>query len=247
MNENTEWIYGRHAVESALESGLVRRLYLARGIERGAREHFTRAAEALGISIEEAPRIELDQLLRTTQHQGVVAAVAPLRYADPEAPFALATERGERLLLVCLDHITDPRNYGAIIRSAEALGAHGVVSEARRSAPLSAVVAKTAAGATAHLPIVQVTNLPRYLAEIKRRNVWVYAADAGASRGPREVDYDRDIALVIGAEGEGLRRIVREAADELVAVALRGHTGSLNASVAAALLIHEAMMARRAS
>lgn len=244
MTPKVEWIYGRHAVESALEGSLVQRLFLARGIERAARERFLRAAAAQGVAVEEVPRIELDQLVRTTQHQGVVAGVAPLAYADPEAPFELASARGERLLLVCLDHISDPRNFGAIVRSAEALGAHGVVTEARRSAPLSAVVAKTAAGATAHLPIVQVTNLPRYLAELKRRNVWVYAADAVAAKGPRDLDYDRDIALVIGAEGPGLRRIVREAADELIALPLRGRTESLNASVAAALLIHEALMGR---
>ena len=244
MSDRDRLMYGRHAVMEALQAGLVARLYLALGIERSARESFTRAAAAAGVMVEERPRIDFDRALRTTDHQGVMAEVAPLRYSDPEAPFQLAAARGERLLLVCLDHISDPRNYGAIIRSAEALGAHGVVSEARRSAPLTPVVAKTSAGASNHLPLLQVTNLPRYLSDLKARNVWVYGADAAGEAGPRELDWDRDVALVIGSEGEGLRRIVREGCDALVALPLRGRTPALNASVAAAILIHEALMGR---
>jgi 23S rRNA (guanosine2251-2'-O)-methyltransferase len=239
-------IYGRQAVLTALREGQVRRLFLANGIERATRAEFVREAQRAGVPSEDLPRIELDQALRTTRHQGVAAEVAELAFAEPEAPFALAARRGERLLLVCLDHVTDPRNYGAIVRSAEALGAHGVVTEARRSAPLSPVVAKTSAGATAHLPLLQVTNLPRYLAELKQRAVWVYGAAADGGRGPRELDWDRDVALVIGSEGEGMRRVVRAACDELVALPLRGRTPSLNAAVAAALLVHEALMARDA-
>jgi 23S rRNA (guanosine2251-2'-O)-methyltransferase len=239
-------IYGRHAVAEALREGQVARVFLAHGIERAARAEFTAAARAADVPLEEVPRIQLDQAVRSTHHQGVVAEVAELAYAEPEAPFELARTRGERLLLVCLDHVTDPRNYGAIIRSAEALGAHGVVSEARRSAPLSPVVAKTAAGATAHLPLLQVTNLPRYLEELKGRGVWVYGSAGDGERGVREVDWDRDVALVIGAEGEGMRRLVRARCDEVVRLTLRGRTNALNAGVAAALLVHEAASARDA-
>ncbi|MFN2322489.1 MAG: 23S rRNA (guanosine(2251)-2'-O)-methyltransferase RlmB [Trueperaceae bacterium] len=239
-------IYGRHAVAEALREGQIVRVFLARGIERAARTEFAAAARAADVPLEEVPRIELDQAVRSTHHQGVVAEVAELGYADPEAPFELARARGERLLLVCLDHVTDPRNYGAIIRSAEALGAHGVVSEARRSAPLSPVVAKTAAGATAHLPLLQVTNLPRYLEELKQRGVWVFGSAGDGERGVRDIDWDRDVALVIGAEGEGMRRLVRARCDEVVRLTLRGRTNSLNAGVAAALLVHEIASARDA-
>jgi 23S rRNA (guanosine2251-2'-O)-methyltransferase len=238
------WVHGRHAVEAALEEGRVVEVALALGIERAAREKFVSAAGRAGVAVSEVPRTLLDQLLRTAHHQGVAAQVGTLAFADPDAPFELAEERGERPLLVALDHVTDPRNYGAIIRSAEALGAHGVISEARRSAPLTAVVAKTSAGAAFRLPLVQVTNLPRSLAELKERGVWIYGADAAAARGPRDLDFDRSVALVLGAEGEGLRRVVREACDELVALPLRGRTPSLNVAVAAALLIHEAVSAR---
>lgn len=240
-------IYGRHAVAEALREGQAVKVYLAHGVERAARAQFVDAARAAGVPLDEVPRIDLDQAVRSTHHQGVVAEVAELAFADPEAPFELARRRGERLLLVCLDHVTDPRNYGAIVRSAEALGAHGVVTEARRSAPLSPVVAKTAAGATAHLPLVQVTNLPRYLQELQDRGVWVYGSAGDGARGPREVDWDRDVALVIGAEGEGMRRVVRARCDEVVRLTLRGRTNSLNAGVAAAILIHEALAARDAT
>lgn len=242
--EAAELLYGRRVVEEALRSGQAARLYLASGIEVAAERRFKQAAEAASVPVEMVPRIQLDQAVRTTQHQGVVAEGLKLAYADPQAPFDLARERGEHLLLVCLDHLTDPRNYGAIIRSAEALGAHGVVSEARRSAPLSAVVARTAAGATSHLPLLQVVNLPRYLGELKDQGVWIYGAAADGRSDLRSVDWDRDLALVIGAEGEGMRRVVRSACDEVVAITLRGRTSSLNASVAAALLVHEALTAR---
>ena len=147
----------------ALREGGVRRVLVARGVER----KFIKRLQAEGVEFELVPRIELDRLVRTTHHQGVVAEIADVRLAEPEAPLALARKRGEKPLLVLLDGVTDPRNYGAIIRSAEALGAHGVVSESRRSAPLSAVAVKASAGAAYHLPVVQVTNLPRYIEELK--------------------------------------------------------------------------------
>ena len=231
----------------ALRGGEVERLLIARGVKASTIEPLERLAGRSGVPVDHVPRIELDQRLRTTHHQGVAAELPELSYREPETPFDLARSRGERLLLILLDQLTDPRNYGAIIRSAEVLGAHGVVTEARRSAPLSAVVAKASAGATSHLPLVQVTNLPRYIAELKERNVWIYGADGAAERVPWEIDWVRDAALVIGSEGSGLRRLVRETCDELVKVPMRGRIGSLNASVAAGILIHEVVRGRRSS
>ncbi len=225
----------------ALREGGVRRVLVARGVER----KFIKRLQAEGVEFELVPRIELDRLVRTTHHQGVVAEIADVRLAEPEAPLALARKRGEKPLLVLLDGVTDPRNYGAIIRSAEALGAHGVVSESRRSAPLSAVAVKASAGAAYHLPVVQVTNLPRYIEELKAGGVWVYGLAGEAVRTLEEADYDRPLALVIGSEGSGLRRLVRERCDELVAIPLRGRVGSLNAAVAAGIAIHWAQAARR--
>ncbi|MBB6099115.1 23S rRNA (guanosine2251-2'-O)-methyltransferase [Deinobacterium chartae] len=233
-------IYGRNPVFEALRNGTVTELLVARGVE----PKLVRELEASGVPIRWQARIELDQLVGTTQHQGVVAEVAELEWAQPEDVLDNAAARGEQPLIVLLDGVTDPRNFGAIIRSAEVLGAHGVIVEERRSAPLSPVVAKTAAGATAYLPVAQVKNLPRFIDQLKEQGIWVYGAAGEARRTAAQLDYDRPLALVIGSEGEGLRRLVREKCDELVAIPVRGRVSSLNASVAASLLIYQAVMSR---
>jgi 23S rRNA (guanosine2251-2'-O)-methyltransferase len=239
-------IYGRHAVEEALVQGGVERVFVARGVAPGTLREVERSARAAGVPVELVARIDLDRALKTTDHQGIAAELPDLAHAEVDAPFALAASRGERLLLVALDQVTDPRNYGAIIRSAEALGAHGVVTEARRSPPLSPTVAKAAAGAASHLPLVQITNLPTYLLELKERGVWVYGSAGDGETSPRDVDWDRDVVLVIGAEGHGMRRLVRERCDGVLSVPLRGRVGSLNASVAAGILLHEIVAGREA-
>lgn len=237
-------IYGRNPVTEALREGRVEELLLAHGVE----ESFTRSirvlAQEAGVRVRQAPRIELDQLVGTTAHQGIVAEAAELTWADPQDIWDLADSRGESPLLVLLDGITDPRNFGAIVRSAEVLGAHGVVVEERRSAPLSAVVAKTAAGATAYLPLVQVKNLPRFIEALKERGVWVYGAAGEAAQPLERTDLSGPVALVIGSEGDGLRRLVRERCDGLVSIPVRGQVQSLNASVAAGILIYEAARCR---
>ena len=237
-------IHGRHAVVEALATRTALRVFVARGVRASTLTDMERQARAAGVPVELVPRIELDRALKTTSHQGIAAELAELAYADPEAPFELAERRGERPLIVTLDQVTDPRNYGAIIRCAEALGAHAVVSESRRSPPLSASVAKTAAGAASHLPLVQVTNLPRYLRELKERGLWVFGSASDAASAAHEVDWDRDVALVIGAEGRGMRRLVRETCDEVVRVPLRGRIASLNAAAATAVLLHDIGLGR---
>jgi len=231
-------VYGKQAVLEALQDGNVDKVLLAKGLHPQTINEVEKAANRHNIDVQQVPRIHIDQTAGTTRHQGVLAEVPDLKYSDPDAPFALAEKRGERPLLVLLDQVTDPRNYGAIIRSAEVLGAHGVITEERRSAPLSGVVAKTAAGASSHLPLIQVKNLPRFIDDIKTRNVWVYGAAGDAYSTPAQVDWDRDVALVIGSEGSGMRRLVRDKCDELVAIPMRGQIASLNASVAAGILLY---------
>ncbi|GGM53765.1 23S rRNA (guanosine(2251)-2'-O)-methyltransferase RlmB [Deinococcus arenae] len=224
----------------ALQDGRVSEVLVARGVE----EAFVAQLKATGVRLKFAPRIELDQLAGTTQHQGVLAEVEDLEWASVDDILDLAEKRGEELLIVLLDGITDPRNFGAIIRSAEVLGAHGVVVEERRSAPLSPVVAKTAAGATSYLPVAQTKNLPRLMDALKKDGVWVYGAAGEAAQDVRKVDFSGKVALVIGAEGEGMRRLVREKCDALVSIPVRGRVQSLNASVAAGILLFEASRGR---
>lgn len=245
-------IYGRNAVLEALKQGQAETVLVAKGVHQKLLTELRREADRAGAVIKEVPRIQLDQALKTTQHQGVAAELPEVVTSDLEDALNLAKERGEHALLVLLDHLTDPRNVGAIVRSAEAFGAHGVVMETRRSAPLSAVVVKASAGATSLIPIVVVTNLARTIDELKGRGVWVYGA-APAAEGtvpPHRVDWDRDAALVIGSEGTGMRRLVTERCDELVSIPMSGRIGSLNASVAAGVLLYavtEARGKRRAS
>jgi len=239
------WIYGRNAVLEALREGQVESVLVADGIKAGALKEFEKAAREADVPLERVPRIRLDQALKTTQHQGVAAQLPEVVTSDLEDAYALAEERGERLLLVLLDQLTDPRNVGAIIRSAEALGAHGVVMEGRRSAPITAVVVKASAGATAHVPLVVVSNLPTTIERLKERGVWVYGADGEARTTPEQVDWDREAALVIGSEGTGMRRLVRERCDDLVGIPLSGKVGSLNAAVAAGVLLYAVQNGRR--
>ena len=237
-------IYGRNPILEALRSGTVDRVYVAEGVETSFERELERACEAADVFLEWVSRIELDQAVGTTQHQGVVAEMQDARWSELEDCFEFAASKSELPLLVLLDGITDPHNFGAIIRSAEVLGAHGVIVEERRSAPLSATVVKTSAGATQYLPVAQVKNLPRLIDDLKKRGVWVYGAAGEATQTLERLDTKRALALVIGSEGEGLRRLVREKCDELVKIETKGKVQSLNASVAAAILIHDAVSKR---
>ncbi len=234
-------IYGRNPVLEALREGQVGQVWVARGVE----SWLLKEIEKLGAPYKLVPRIELDQMVRTTQHQGLVAEIEEATYADPEAPFRLAQQRGEPLLLVVLDGITDPRNYGAIIRSAFALGAHGVITEERRSAPLSALVLKASAGTARKIPLVQVKNIARHLEQIKQQGVWVYGTSGQASKTIAELDYRRPLAIVIGSEGEGMRRLVTEHCDELAKIPLAEGAESLNAAVALGVVLYQVRLGRR--
>ena len=232
------WIYGRNPVLEALRAGRARRV--ARGVEGW----LLKELERLGAPYTLVPRIELDTLLRTTHHQGIAAEVEDPPYASLEDALRLAASRKEPPLLVALDGVTDPRNYGAMIRSALALGAHGVVSEERRAAPLSPLALKASAGAALKLPVVKVKNLPRTLKALKEEGLWVYGLDVRGEKAPWELDYARPLVLVVGSEGEGMRRLVRETCDELFRIPIREEAESLNASVALGIALYQARLAR---
>jgi len=234
------WIYGRNPVLEALRAGRARRVLVARGVEGW----LLKELEKLGAAYTLVPRIELDTLLRTTHHQGIAAEVEDPPYASLEDALRLAASRKEPPLLVALDGVTDPRNYGAMIRSALALGAHGVVSEERRAAPLSPLALKASAGAALKLPVVKVKNLPRTLKALKEEGLWVYGLDVRGEKAPWELDYARPLVLVVGSEGEGMRRLVRETCDELFRIPIREEAESLNASVALGIALYQARLAR---
>jgi 23S rRNA (guanosine2251-2'-O)-methyltransferase len=198
--------------------------------------------EIPGLRLQVVPERRLNEAAGTSDHQGVVAFCEPYRYADAHRLAA-----GESPLLVCLDQVTDPRNLGAVIRSAEGAGASGVVVTERNSARVTAVVCKASAGAVEHLPVAVVVNLSRYLDEIKGPRLWAWAADGGAGTPVWEADLTGGVALVFGAEGRGLRPGVRRACDDAFAIPLAGGVESLNVSVAAGVALFEAARQRRAS
>lgn len=233
-------IYGRNPVLEAVKAGTAVQVWVAKGVE----PWLLRELKQLEAPFEEVPRIELDTRLKTTQHQGLMAEVVQVTFSPPQAPLELAQKRGELPLLVLLDGITDPRNYGAMIRTALALGAHGVVTEERRSAPLSALTLKASAGTAHKLPLVQVKNLPRYIEELKKEGLWVYGASGKASQTARQLDYRRPLAIVIGSEGEGMRRLVQEKCDELLRIPLSPEAESLNAGVALSIVLYQAQLNR---
>jgi 23S rRNA (guanosine2251-2'-O)-methyltransferase len=223
-----ELVYGRRAVREALRGR--REVLELLATERAAGDGWERKPKVV-------PEKTLNELAGTRDHQGVVARVEPFRYADA---YELAAEEP---LLVALDQVTDPRNLGAVIRSAEGAGATGVILPAHNSARVTPVVARSSAGAVEHLPVAVVPNLARYLNEVKGPRLWVYAADA-VGMPMAEADLAGGLALVFGAEGKGLRPLVRKACDAAVSIPLAGRVESLNVSVAAAVLLYEARRQR---
>ena len=237
-----EMIEGRNAVLEALRAGrALDKVYIARGETDKALAHIAGLARERGVSVSDCDRRKLDTMSVTKAHQGVIAVCAVREYASLDDILALAESRGEAPFVVVCYEISDPHNLGAIIRSAECVGAHGVVIPKRRSAGLTAVVGKTSAGAAEHLPVARVANISAALQELKDRGLWVYGAAAEGSSPMWETDLTGPLALVIGSEGEGLGRLVRERCDFLVSIPLRGKVGSLNASTAAAVLMYEVL------
>jgi 23S rRNA (guanosine2251-2'-O)-methyltransferase len=234
-------IEGKNPVLEALRSGrTVEKLLVARGSTEGpVREIIGRAREK-GIVVQQVERQRLDEISDSGAHQGVIAYVTPYRYAEVDEIIQRAREKGEAAFLIILDEITDPHNLGAIIRTAECCGAHGVIIPKRRSAGLTPAAVKASAGAVEYMPVAKVTNLARLLDDLKTRGIWIAGADLGEDALPyTEQDYTVPIALVIGSEGRGIGRLVREKCDFLAAIPLKGRIESLNASVAAGILMYE--------
>ena len=238
-------IEGRNAVIEALRSGeSIDKIYLAKGETDKTLGHIASRAREKGIVVVEADRRKLDGMSRTHAHQGVIALAAMREYVSVQSLLDAAAEKGEAPLLVVCDEISDPHNLGAILRTAECAGAHGVIIPKRRSAGLTAIVGKTSAGAVSYMPVARVANLPATLEELKKKGVWVYGTSAEGTTPLYDADLKGPAAIVIGSEGSGMGRLVREKCDFLVSIPMKGHISSLNASAAAAILLYEAVRRR---
>jgi len=248
-SSETEWVAGRNAVVEALRSGIpVTGVYVAEGAERDGRlrEAFRLAAEG-GVSLLEVSRAELDRLTNGAVHQGLAAKVPPYDYAHPDDLLALAAERGEPPLIVALDSVTDPRNLGAVARSAAAFGAHGVVVPERRSAGMTASAWKSSAGAAARVPVARTVNLTRQLKAFQAAGCMVVGLAADGDIALPDLDLaDGPLVLVVGSEGSGLSRLVAETCDQLLAIPMSRQTESLNAGVAAGVALYAVAQRRTA-
>ena len=238
-------IFGIHAVREAIKAR--RRAFEWVGVSSARHdvrlERLVGECRAEGIAVRFLPRPELDRLAADNRHQGIVAVTSAKEYVDLDE--VINARRSEHALVVVLDGIEDPHNLGAILRTAEASGANGVVIPERRAAGVSATVAKVSAGASEHLPVAKVTNLARTLEELKRRGFWIVGLDERGPQSYTSVDYRIDCALVLGAEGKGLHELVSKKCDFLVSIPMLGQVPSLNVSVAAGVVLFEAVRQRQ--
>ena len=238
-------IEGRNAVAEALRAGTpIDKVFLLKGEVDLPLRQLANQARQQGAVLAEVDRHKLDAMSRTHAHQGIVAVAAVREYASVEDLLQAARDRGEPPLLVVCDELSDPHNLGAVIRTAECAGAHGVIIPKRRSAGLTAVVAKTSAGAVSHLPVARVANLPSLLKQLKKEGLWIFGAAADGPVSLYEADLKGPAAIVIGSEGSGMSRLVAETCDVLVRIPMKGKLNSLNASAAAAILLYEAVRQR---
>ncbi len=238
-------IEGRNAVTEALRAGTaIDKLYAAQGGTDHTLSRIIAQAKKAGVVVVEADRRKLDAMSETHSHQGVIAVAAAQSYATVEDILEKAAAAGEPPLVVVCDEISDPHNLGAIIRTAECAGAHGVIIPKRRSAGLTAVVAKTSAGAVSYLPVARVPNIPSLLKDLQKKGLWIFGAAAGGTTPLYEADLRSPAAIVIGSEGDGMGRLVQEGCDYLVSIPMKGRINSLNASAAAAVLLFEALRQR---
>lgn len=240
-----DMVAGRNAVMEALKgSRSVNKLMIANGSTEGSIKEIIAVAKEKGIIIQYWDRSKLDSIARGIRHQGVLAQVAPVQYAELDDILQVAKDRNEPPFIVLLDELEDPHNLGAILRTADAAGVHGVLIPKHRSCPLSATVAKTSAGAVEHVPVARVGNLVQTIKKLKQEGLWVAAADMDG-KDYYDTDLTGPLLLIIGSEGQGVGRLVKEQCDFVVRIPMVGKINSLNASVAGSILMYEAMKQRR--
>jgi len=237
--EVVDFVFGRHAVVEALQTpDRVNRVFIQEGTSGRDAAKVIELAREKGIQVQTVPKTKIEDLVGNAVHQGLVASIAAYEYADIEDVFKKAEEKGEDPFIVILDGVEDPHNLGSILRTADATGVHGIIIPKRRSASLTATVAKASTGAIEHVPVVRVTNLTQTIEQMKARGVWVFGTDMNGT-DYRKWNTSGPLAIVMGNEGKGVSRIVKESVDEMVTIPMVGHVQSLNASVASALMMYE--------
>jgi len=247
--ESRDLLYGVNPLLEALRAGghVPAEIVIAEGARDERLRELVELARAKSVTVKRVPRASIDRAVGNTHHQGVMARIPAARYADAEDLLSLIASRigaETEPLVVVLDGIEDPRNLGAILRTSECAGVHGVFVPERRAAGLTDLVAKAAAGATEYVPTARVTNLSRLIDQLKERNLWVVGTAADAGLNYTEWDWTRPSAVVLGGEGAGLHRLVREHCDVLVRIPVQGKIQSLNVSVAAGVVLYEALRQR---
>ncbi len=245
QNDREDIIEGRNAVIEALRAGrTIDKIFIQKGETDKTLGHIASKAREVGIVVVDADRRKLDGMSSTHAHQGVIALAAVREYCTVEDILAIAAQRNEPPFVLVCDELSDPHNLGAVIRTAEAAGVHGIIIPKRRSAGLTAIVDKTSAGAVEHMAVARVANLTAALRDLKDAGVWIYGTAAEGASPLWQTDLKGPIAIVVGSEGEGIGRLVRETCDFLVSIPMRGQVSSLNVSAAAAVLVYEALRQR---
>ncbi|HBM4073391.1 TPA: 23S rRNA (guanosine(2251)-2'-O)-methyltransferase RlmB [Listeria innocua] len=234
-----EWIGGRNPVLEVLRSDRdIHKIYVQEGSQKGVLKQVLTLAKERKIQVQFVPKQKIEKVV-SGGHQGVAAQVAAYQYAELDDLFAAAEAKDEMPFFIILDELEDPHNLGSIMRTADSVGAHGIIIPKRRSVGLTQTVAKASTGAMEYVPVVRVTNMVRTMEELQKRGLWIFGTDAKGSSDYRTMDVDMPLAIVIGSEGFGMSRLVREKCDFLIHLPMRGKVTSLNASVAASLLLYE--------
>lgn len=243
-----EYIAGKHSVLEALKSKRsVNKIWIADNAQKQLTQPIVTEAKLAGVIIQFVDKRKLDQMVEGVPHQGVVAQVAPYDYVTVEHILAVASEKEEVPFILILDEIEDPHNLGSILRTADCSGVHGVIIPKRRAVGLTATVSKTSAGAVEYVPVARVTNIVQTIELLKKHGIWIGGADASAAQDAYRSDLTIPLALVIGNENKGMGRLIKEKCDFLIKLPMLGHIQSLNASVAAGVLMYEAVRQRRAN
>lgn len=247
MMQEEEVVAGKHSVTEALKSGrTINKIWIAENAQKHLTLPIIAEAKKLGIVVQHVDKRKLDQMVPGVQHQGVVAQAAPYAYVEVDDLLKAAEEKGEPPFLLLLDEIEDPHNLGSILRTADCTGAHGVILPKRRSAQVTATVSKTSAGAVEYVPVARVTNLGQTIDQLKEMGVWVVGTVVDAVQELYDTEvFDGPVAIVIGNENKGMGRLIREKCDVLVKLPMAGKINSLNASVAAGVVMYEVLRRRR--